>query len=274
MVERSIQFKVENGRILVPVGEPCSFACKYCYTRTGEVGPARAKISDIWQQFQRFAEQNEFETIQFGYDGDPFARAERGFELLSKLVTLNKNVNFSTKAFLHGAILQRLAALQKNLEATDHTLSALVSLSCWQSASTVEPHTPTPAQRITTIKNLKSLHIPTLISVRPILPHIPDDEYERIIDEGIKSGCDGFILGPLYADNKGRFVRWMPQEVLKSTPSEKRVVSWSPHAPVWTRYEDEQRSHLIEAMIQGKGGRVFFSSADAVRFFSLVGASI
>ena len=51
----SIQFKVEQGRTLVPVGEPCPFACKYCYTRGGEVGPPRIAVEEIIYHLQRFA---------------------------------------------------------------------------------------------------------------------------------------------------------------------------------------------------------------------------
>jgi len=44
---KDIQFKVEQGRVLVPVGEACPFACKYCYTRGGEIGPSRATADEI-----------------------------------------------------------------------------------------------------------------------------------------------------------------------------------------------------------------------------------
>src|SRR3954463_1485399 len=62
-----IQFKVEKGRVLVPVGIPCPFGCKYCYTRNGEVGPARVKPAEILSHLQEFATLHSFNTIQFSY---------------------------------------------------------------------------------------------------------------------------------------------------------------------------------------------------------------
>jgi len=268
-MQKRIQFKVEKGRVLVPVGEPCPFNCKYCYTRSGEVGPARIEIEEIVQALQTFAQQKNFETIQFGYDGDPFANQERGITILQKLAEMDKHVNFSTKALIGDQTLMALQKIQCKMELFNKTLSALVSLSCWESANFVEPHTPTPQERMITIKNLKSIGVPTFISVRPILPMIKDTEYEGLIDEGLLVGCEGFILGPLYSDDKGRFVRFIPSEVLKNVPSTKVTVPWSAHSPVWTRYEDKLRLQEIELMIREKGGRVFTSSADAVNLISI-----
>lgn len=263
-MKKTIRFKVEKDRVLVPVGEPCPFACRYCYTRSGEIGPARVPIEEILHQLQVFSSQNEFKTIQFGYDGDPFARPERGIAILQGLAGMGKHVNFSTKAFLEEWTIQLLSDIQHGMESAERILSALVSLSCWGSSSVVEPHTPTPEMRMRTIKSLKAIGVPTFISVRPILPHIEDREYETIIDEGLSAGCDGFILGSLYSDDKGRFVRFIPSDVLRTVPNARVEVPWSAHSPVWTRYEDKTRLMRIESIVRKKGSRVFESSAEAV----------
>src|SRR5260370_41633085 len=110
-----ILFKVEKERVLVPVGEPCPFGCKYCYTRGGEVGLAKIPAEEVLLQFQIFAHSTPFETIQFGYDGDPFARPERGIEMLQALALMHKNVNFSTKALLTGSILEALSDIRRHM---------------------------------------------------------------------------------------------------------------------------------------------------------------
>src|SRR5258708_26529514 len=259
-----IMFKGEKKRVLVPVGEPCPFGCKYCYTRGGEVGLAKIKAEEVLLQFQNFADTTAFETIQFGYDGDPFARPERGIVMLRRLATLGKNVNFSTKASLEVPTLNALEDIQRHMEEDGTILSALISVSCWDSASRVEPHTPPPTDRMRGVADLKRRGIPVFIAVRPILPHIPDREYERIATEGNLAGCDGFILGPLYADDRGQFVRFIPPEILKTVPSSKDVVSWSAHSRPCKRSEDETRLRQLTAMIECKGGKVFLSSADAM----------
>jgi len=263
-MKRRIQFKVEKNRVLVPVGEPCPFGCQYCYTRGGEVGLSRVPMQEVLSRFREFAQEAAFETIQFGYDGDPFARPERGIAMLKELATMNKHVNFSTKAALTTSTLDALSEIRSTLDAAGKTLSALVSLSCWDSAPIVEPHTPSSQERIQTVANLASIGVPTFITLRPVLPHIPDSEYERIAVEGIQVGCDGFVIGPLYSDKRGRFVRFIPSEALARTPNRTSTISWSAHSPTWTRYEDTDRLQRLLLMIEQKGGRAFLSSADAM----------
>jgi DNA repair photolyase len=267
-MKRRILFTVEKNRVLVPVGLPCRFGCRYCYTRNGVVGLSRVSMEEIMTPFEEFARENSFETIQFGYDSDPFDHADRGIAMLRQLAKMGRHVNFSTKGLIADSTLEALREIRCSMNAMGTTLSALISLSCWDSAAAVEPHTPTPAERVLTIANLKSIDLPAFIAVRPILPHVPDSEYERLTEEGIRAGCNGFILGPLYADERGQFVRFVPRKALETIPSRTGTVSWSAHQPVWTRYEDPDRLQRLLSMIRQKGGRTFVSSADAMAFVS------
>jgi DNA repair photolyase len=262
-----LQFHVEQGRVLVPVGIPCPFGCKYCYTRSGEVGPPRVRPETIVQRFRDFVLANDdaIDTIQVGYDSDPFAFPVRGIELLHSLCALGKHLNVSTKACIEGEALSGLAEVRAHL-ASHLVLSALVSLSCWKSALLVEPHTPTPVQRMKTIRNLKRIGVPSLVAVCPVLPHIADVEYERIFDEAIDAGCEGFVFGPLYADAEERFVRCVPKDALRKMPGRNVIVPWSAHALRWTRYEDEFRMQRLATLAQRKGKQVFWSSALAVEY--------
>ncbi len=266
-MEGRILFKVEQNRVLVPVGEPCPFGCRYCYTRDGTVGLARVGAEDILSRLRVFAREASFETIQFGYDGDPFARPLRGLAMLEELASMHKHVNFSTKALIEGPILDELGALRRRMATEDKTLSALVSLSCWDSTPSIEPHTPSPQERMRTVTNLTQIGLPVFIAVRPVLPHIAEQEYERIVAEGVLAGCEGFIVGPLYADERGRFVRFIPRDVLTMVPARTAPVSWSAHVPTWTRYEDPSRLERLIQMINRQGGRAFQSSAEAMRLF-------
>jgi DNA repair photolyase len=264
LMRKRILFTAEKNRVLVPVGKPCSFGCRYCYTRGRDIGHPRLQPEDILAAFGEFAHEATFETIQFGYDSDPFSQPERGIAMLNQLAKMQKHVNFSTKALLAGSLLNELNEIRRSMEADNKRLSALVSLSCWDSASKVEPHTPSPQERMVTVANLKSIDVPAFIAVRPVLPHIPDSEYERITEEGIKAGCAGFILGPLYADARGQFVRFIPSPLLALVPGQTDKVPWSPHTPTWTRYEDTARLQRLLLMIEQKKGRTFLSSADAM----------
>ncbi|HEY6540712.1 MAG TPA: radical SAM protein [Ktedonobacteraceae bacterium] len=261
---RRILFKVEKKRVLVPVGEPCPFGCRYCYTRGGEVGLARVEMEEVLTRFRKFAQEASFETIQFGYDGDPFARPARGLAMLRQLALLGKHMNFSTKALIEGSTLAALEDIRRYMDEHNAVLSALVSLSCWDSAAVVEPHTPPPVERMRTVANLTSIGIPVFITLRPILPHIPDEEYERVVIEGVRAGSEGFVVGPLYVDKRGQFARFIPQGTLETVPNRTATVSWSAHEPTWTRYEDTSRFRRLVSMIERCGGRAFESSADVM----------
>ncbi|GHP00575.1 hypothetical protein KSF_106220 [Reticulibacter mediterranei] len=257
-----VKFEVEKGRILVPVGKPCPYGCRYCYTRGGEVGPARTRAGTILEQFEEFAKTHVFNTIQFGYDSDPFAFPERGVMMLERLAQLGRHLNFSTKSCIEGTVLDALAKIRSNL-ASEITFTALVSLSCWHSAEKVEPRTPTPEQRMQTVSNLMRIGIPAFIAVQPFLPHIEMAEYEHLIGEALCAGCAGFVLGPLYADKEERFVSFLPKGALSKIPGEETIISWSAHHPVWTRYEDP-RLRQVAIFAQSCGGPVYWSSADAI----------
>lgn len=263
-MKKRTMFTTEKNRVLVPVGKPCPFGCRYCYTRGRDIELSHVRAEDILADFEEFAHTTSFETIQFGYDSDPFSLPERGIAMLKQLATMQKNLNFSTKALIKNPLLEELDKIHVSMKARNKQLSALISLSCWDSAASVEPHTPAPQERILTVANLKHLNIPTFIAVRPVLPNIPDSEYERIAEEGISADCDGFILGPLYSDAQGRFVRFIPANLLANIPNRTSKVSWSPHKPTWTRYEDAARLQRLLLMIEQKGGRTFLSSADAM----------
>jgi hypothetical protein len=116
-----------------------------------------------------------------------------------------------------------------------------------------------------TVANLTGIGVPVFIAVRPVLPHISEREYERIVAQGILAGCEGFIVGPLYADGRGQFVRFIPPGVLVIIPGQKCTVSWSAHVPTWMRYEDKSRLQRLIQMIERQGGRAFQSSADVMR---------
>jgi hypothetical protein len=72
------------------------------------------------------------------------------------------------------------------------------------------------------------------------------------------------VVGPLYADKRGQFVRFIPQGTLEMVASRTSTVSWSPHAPIWSRYEDTERFQRLVSMIERCGGRAFESSADVM----------
>ncbi|MBO0797156.1 MAG: radical SAM protein, partial [Ktedonobacteraceae bacterium] len=106
------------------------------------MGLSRVSPSEIFTRLHQFAKEASFETIQLGYDGDPFACPERGIAMLQHLMRMRKHINVSTKASLDAPTLRALHEIHQQMRAATTILSAFVSVSCWESAPAVEPHTP------------------------------------------------------------------------------------------------------------------------------------
>jgi DNA repair photolyase len=264
-----VAFLAQKGRVLVPIGVSCPFGCQYCYTRDNPIGEEMENPAEILSSLRCYLQEHghEVRTIQFGYDGDPFATPIRAMVMLKALSNMGKHVNFSTKAHIHDTLLCNVQQLRQQMP-SHLVFSALVSLNCWQSASYIEPRTPAPYLRMQTVNNLRGIGVPAFIAVRPIHPHIGDAEYEKIADMAQDAGAQGFVLGPLYDDMAGSFTRFIPQGVLQAVPYSRDVVPWFPHQPTWDRYEDpDQLARLIDVF--ARRAEVFTSSADAMKWAAL-----
>jgi len=255
--------RIHNRRVLVPVGEECTFGCRYCYTRTSEVFNGDIDVSAILDGIKAL-NPNDYDIIELGYDGDPLASKSRFFALGPPLALLGKHLNISTKGTATDPTTRDwLRHLVDISNWSGGGLSALVSVCCWSSASIVEPNTPSPAKRLRFGNWLtKELGVPYFLALRPVLPGVTDEELRAVIRKARRYQAKGVVAGPLYVDVAGTFMRWNSNSFDHSEPA---PIPWAPVNLNWRRIENPSRLDMLVTYASSLGVPFFTASVDAIR---------
>ena len=191
------RLRPQKGRLLVPVGVPCPFGCPYCYTDFEGFHTPAWSHAEILSEVRRLLPRHRIRTFQVGYDGDPVTSWARAGPLLEDLARLDAaNLNIQTKAVPDGEQLDALARLARRLAERGRIFSVLVTITSWDSAPRLEPGAPAPAERTATIARLRDLGVPTLVALRPMIPGVPKDELERVLEAAGAVEARGPLGGP------------------------------------------------------------------------------
>jgi DNA repair photolyase/8-oxo-dGTP pyrophosphatase MutT (NUDIX family) len=261
--------KVEEGRVLVPIGGRCAYRCRYCYTKRhdvyfGEPDPKRTAglVAEVCKQNPGITI-----TAQLGYDNDPFLNPELGLGIITNLIWLPVHIGFSTKAHISKETAKALSILRKVKIENKYNLSGLVTITSLESASKLEPYAPTPDKRFESVKNLSDAGIPILINLRPLLPDdVPLDEIKRIVYLAKEAGAIGIVIGAFWADPEGIVARGLNPQTSKT---ERKKALWSPHGLKWDRYiEDPEMVNVIKSTCKEVGLKVFDSTSTAVLYLN------
>ncbi|MHC4697491.1 MAG: NUDIX domain-containing protein [Planctomycetota bacterium] len=257
---------LEKDRFLVPIGGRCPFECAYCYTKRHDIYFGEPNPQRTFELVERlYREVGPGFTAQLGYDNDPFIDPRLGLDILSRLVWLPVHLGFSTKAKISAETAGRLSFIRKLKMAEGYNLSGLVTITCMESSSRLEPRAPTPGARLETVARLAEAGIPVLINLRPVLPgEVQQNELKGVIERAREYGALGVVLGAFWSDPEGIVSSGL--EVSMSSTQTK--MSWAPHGVAWLRYEDEAITKMLLSYAQQCGLEAFESSADAVRFLN------
>lgn len=250
--------RVHKRRLLVPVGRPCPFKCTYCYA--GDVSSGEVDSASIVRAVKRVP-PDRFDTIQLGYDGDPFASLDRAEALLPALADLGKHLNLSTKARIP---VRAVDLLRDAMGRTDAGLSINVSITCWESAARIEPGTPSPRMRLAGAAMVRrELEVPFVVALRPLLPVVPDLELVRVVDEAAAAGATGVVTGPLYASTEVDEEQLLDAGAAVSAPA---LVKWSPVELRYRRVSSEERiDRVLAAHARSVGIELFRDNSAALQ---------
>lgn len=202
-----VDYKVCDNRIMVSFGEKCVFDCKYCYT----FAPAfenypRRNADQIVKSLKSFPNRN-FDNVYISCDMEPFVNQKRAVKLIEKMVTLQKDIHFTTKMCLSEDTIARLERLNDGLNQKGHMLIPAVSICAWESSRKLEPSPiPTPYERIETIMRLKENGFRVILAMRPFLPSVAISEYKEILDLAAKH-VECVLGGVLFFDLDGNIER-------------------------------------------------------------------
>ncbi|MDQ3788309.1 MAG: hypothetical protein M3422_13835, partial [Actinomycetota bacterium] len=193
---------VRERRILVPISRSCPFGCRYCYADDDAIAPNdELDLERVAAALDRVP-ADSYDVIQLGYDGDPIASAQALRALLPRLVATGKHVNISTKGIAGARLRSFLGEMHRR---TPSGISLNVSATCWESAPEIEPRTPAPARRLSSASALTTEYgIPFVLSLRPLLPSVPDSELFTLLDHARDNGAVAAVTGPLYVLPDGR----------------------------------------------------------------------
>lgn len=246
--ELTYVLSVRDRRVLVPIARSCPFGCRYCYAADGVIAPNDdVDIERVAAEVDRIP-GDSYDIIQLGYDGDPIASAKALRRLLPRLVATGKHVNISTKGTASPSLRSFLGEMHRG---TPLGISLNVSATCWDSAPEIEPRTPTPARRLRTASTLTVEHgIPFVLSLRPLLPSVPDSELFTLLDHARDNGAAAAVTGPLYVLPDGRNMAWT-KETFDNVPPTR--VTWSPAPVHYRRIEDSARIDRLRVYAESLG---------------------
>ena len=263
------RLKPQKGRLLVPVGARCPFGCKYCYTDFEGFRSHTWSVDELLSEIRRLKPRRRIRTFQVGYDGDPLASWDRTRPLLEALAPLGANLNIQTKSVPDDEQLAALADLSKELAADNRVFSALVTITSWDNAPGLEPRAPTPAQRVDAMARLRSVGIPVLLALRPMIPGVPREELERVLEAAKTAGALGVIPGPLYIHptwpDSARFLEGFEDEPIWQRLLTTSVAPpWDPQGSRWIRISSRRAMGFVKAAARKLDLPVFWSSAAAM----------
>lgn len=246
-------------RVLVPIGSRCPFGCRYCYAENSDISAAQSvDVADILMALGKL-DSDSYDIIQLGYDGDPLASTDRLCQMLPVLAATGKHINISTKGIASPRIRTFLGSMHTR---TPMGISLNVSATCWESARDIEPRTPAPDRRLGSASLLQSKEsIPFVLSLRPLLPSVPDKELHRLLDCALTTGATAVVTGPLYVHPDEHNMAWSGQQFKDIRPEK---VSWSPVPLTYKRIDDVGRIAGLRAYADLIGLPLFSKNAPAL----------
>lgn len=246
-------------RVLVPIGRRCPFGCRYCYAENSDISAAQSvDVADILMALREI-DTGSYDIIQLGYDGDPLASTSHLYEMLPVLADTGKHINISTKGIASARIRRFLGSMRAR---TPLGISLNVSATCWDSAKDIEPRTPAPYLRLRSASLLQSEEsIPFVLSLRPLLPSVPDTELHTLLDRARTAGAAAVVTGPLYVHPDGRNIAWSGQQYENVRPEK---VSWSPVPLDYKRIDDAARVAGLCSYAERIGLPLFSKNAPAL----------
>jgi DNA repair photolyase len=192
----------------------CDHGCLYCYAtgyvqNFGECHPKKEQLPAV----EREATKLKGETISLSSSSDPYPTIESSLKWTRKILQIlserNCKIAITTKS---NTVIRDIDLLTK----VPSTVALTITTDDDQLAKTLEPHAPSPTQRIDAAQDLIKAGIPVIVRIDPIIPLVndqPQELIEKLASIGIKH-----IISSTYkpkADNWIRMKAAMPKTMGK-----------------------------------------------------------
>lgn len=241
-------------RYFISKKEECKGKCKYCFGK--------------WNDYLKFPDMVNIDSIKDNTilypncDGNIFdGHWNKLKDIIRNIPSKNVVVSISTKMDINDEVLDDLKQIDEMLRKNGGMLKISLSFSCESSINEIESNTANYMNRIALIERIVRKKIPYVTIIKPILPFIKYEEYQKIIDDTIKYS-KYYVIGDLYVDIKSEFYK--KYIATKGYLLQKRDVEWNGENGVWNVVLDYALREKIIKYIGQLGGEVFESDKDVI----------
>lgn len=242
----------------------CTYACSFCYVHSSFGKYPAWSINRIIEWLQ--SHRANYSIVYVSGDTDSFAkpRTAQGIELLNRLVELDCDVLFTTRAPLDKESVDAISSVNTRLRARGKLLIGCVSISRLVSAPHIEPKpVPSPAVRIQVLGALKEAGLSTVLAVRPFLPIIPASEYCDLV-ERCKSYADVVLGEAWYFDTGGKLENMVLGHGVRMEDYSVKVMDFDKNGVGWKVWEARESAEVVERHCASLGIPFFMRSAPAI----------
>lgn len=240
------------------VNIPCSARCKYCYARRSDY-----IVQPLLGCTQKTVDANKI-ILYPSCDGDFFNQVDSVKQIEHLSSSYEKiYVSVSSKTKPNEIQLGELLKLHEWLQKNDKGfVKFAISLSNRSMIDEIEPGTIQYKERLNLAKLVKNIGIPLSLTIKPVLPFIPENEYTSILDD-FSSYLKCVSIGGLYVDKSSDFYQ---QYFSNSAMCIKRKVTWLLNEPEWDYIEDKELMMAISSHAKKINMHVFTSDSDVIQY--------
>jgi DNA repair photolyase len=192
----------------------CDHACVYCYASSyiPSFRECRPK-KDLLKNLKREAAKLKGETVSISNSSDPYPRMEAAAGLTRRCLEILSESNCRIQVITKSNLVTRDDDLLSKVPAT---VALTITTLDTEVARLLEPHAPTPAERLRAAEDLVSQGIPMSARIDPVIPLV-NDKPEKLVASLANIGVK-HVTSSTYKikpDNWRRFSVAMPEVAKK-----------------------------------------------------------
>ncbi len=246
---------------MVSFGEPCVYACRYCYASAPPFkGYPRRAGQEIIKAVEGYA-PDSFDNIYVSCDMESFVDQRRALDLLEGLMVFRKTIHFTTKVPLCDDIVGSIAQLDTVARTWGGMVIPAVSICATSSASRLEPP-PVPSfeARFDLVRRLSAKGLRVVLAMRPFIPTVPLSEYDEILGS-LAGHIDCVLGGVLFADLGGLIERRLGSRL---GDCDERLMYFVEQPQRWKVYEGTRERAHVAARCREIGLEFYMTSPPAI----------
>jgi DNA repair photolyase len=195
----------------------CSHNCVYCYAQSyiPRFTDCRPK-KNLLQRLEHEAAKLKGETVSIANSSDPYPHLEAELGLTRECLRILCRSDCRIQIITKSSLVTRDVDL---LREKPSTLAVTITTEDPVTAKKLEPHVPTPNERLKTVETLIQKGVQVSVRIDPIIPFVNDNP-EKLIATLAETGVKHITASTYKAkrDNWQRFAAAIPEQAEKLKP--------------------------------------------------------